>query len=219
MNKKQRWLVRLGGLAYILLVYFTVPRYYYMALNVFLAYIPLEISFQLDRFKFKSVFLFWALVFSWLLFYPNIPYLFTDLLHIASLKPYTQFSGVLSRDSTLWYSFFVLISGVLVFGSLCSWNLDWMVRQVMTKLSVQYSTKMTYCVLVSSVIILASIGIYIGRFLRFHSIDLLLHLPTTIQAILHMWDKTASTLICFFAVFQAFLFGFYHFTQNLRKTS
>ena len=56
-----------------------------MALNVFLAYIPLEISFYFERVNRKLTYFLMAL---WLLFYPNAPYLFTDFFHLAELKIY-----------------------------------------------------------------------------------------------------------------------------------
>ena len=46
-----------------------------MALNVLLAYIPIELSYLLNAEKRKRD---WLIGFAWLIFYPNAPYLFTD---------------------------------------------------------------------------------------------------------------------------------------------
>lgn len=50
-------------------------HFHFMALNVLLAYIPIELSYLLNAEKRKRV---WLLGFAWLIFYPNAPYLFTD---------------------------------------------------------------------------------------------------------------------------------------------
>ena len=63
-------------------------HYGFMMWNLFLAWIPLLCSIIAFRFyerKFFSYVIFPPLAFLWLLFFPNSPYLVTDLIHLRSI--------------------------------------------------------------------------------------------------------------------------------------
>ena len=71
----------LGVWIYILCMYFTQTTFSFMALNVFLAWLP--IVFAQLFLKLRSNWR-WFFVPLWLLFFPNDPYLMTDMFHLAS---------------------------------------------------------------------------------------------------------------------------------------
>ena len=62
-------------------------RYGFLVWNLFLAWLPLVFAlFAYDMFQSKSVrsWHFAGLATGWLLFFPNAPYIFTDLTHLTS---------------------------------------------------------------------------------------------------------------------------------------
>ena len=94
---------------------------------------------------------------AWLLFFPNAPYILTDLFHLDA-RP-----GV-----PLWYDLALILS--------CAWNglmlayasLDDMQRLVQLRLGVWAGWAFATLAL-----LLSSFGIYLGRYLRFNSWDIL----------------------------------------------
>lgn len=93
MNRRAKWEIRGFFVAWMLYLFFRArDPFSFLLLNTFLGYIPIEISFHLGRQR--SAWLFWPLVIIWLLFYPNAPYLLTDLFHLSLLQPYAA-SGLL----------------------------------------------------------------------------------------------------------------------------
>ncbi|HEY1056186.1 MAG TPA: DUF1361 domain-containing protein, partial [Emticicia sp.] len=83
-------------------------KYSFLLWNLFLAWIPLilaQLSFK--AMKQNNMPLAYIMLFLWLLFFPNAPYIITDLLH---LKDYSQ--NILWFDSLLIFTF--AITGLLI---------------------------------------------------------------------------------------------------------
>lgn len=78
---KAIWTCRAFLLGYFLVLHFTADTYTFLILNVGLAYIPFEIAVFLTK-KPRVWWIFWPLGIVWLVFFPNAPYLLTDLLHL-----------------------------------------------------------------------------------------------------------------------------------------
>lgn len=127
--------------------------------NLFLAYVPYAISKWMQRnarwsengFKFGIAFI------IWLLFIPNSFYIITDLFHLGS------FSNI-----PLWYELAMILSFAwngLLLGILS-------VRQ-MEKMMEQYLSKRTELFFIYPVMFLNALGVYIGRYLRFNSWDVI----------------------------------------------
>src|SRR5215467_5703510 len=59
-------------------------NYFYFIWNLFLAWIPFLISMYLPiaYYKLRYKFVAWILLIIWFLFWPNSPYIITDLLHL-----------------------------------------------------------------------------------------------------------------------------------------
>jgi len=136
--------------------------YGFLIWNLFLAYIPFGISTilkektTLQNSKFK----FWILFTTWLLFLPNAPYIITDFVHLQQGKamPY-------------WYDLLVIstfaLNGMLLFFISIN-DMHKIIQQKFSKTKAWFSTTMIF--------FLCGFGIYLGRFLRWNSWDII-HKP------------------------------------------
>lgn len=140
----------------IRVLYSGTITYMFLIWNLFLALVPVFFSTRLlqQRGLKGSA---WLILFAWLLFFPNAPYIVTDLFHFTE------------RDSVpKWYDLMVLTSAV--------WNGILLgmasLMQVERFLARHYNVfKVKLFVMVS--LVLCSYGIYLGRFLRFNSWDII----------------------------------------------
>lgn len=166
------WQIRFffWGLIILLKLFMKAP-YNFMALNVFLGYVPIELSFQLRYFNDRRSLAFWLLLIIWLIFYPNAPYVTTDLFHLSWLHPHTNINGILRSDPHIWLIFAIMIICALTCLLVGTVTLERVARQL-TQLTTPHHLKIRF-LWTFVFMYLASIGIYIGRFLRLHSIYLL----------------------------------------------
>lgn len=130
--------------------------------NLFLAWIPYGFSIVADGLFRLFPRRWWLLVFPgvvWLLFFPNAPYILTDFFHLSP-RPGTP----------LWYDMLLLIvfSWTGIFLAIAS--LRTMQRLVRSCVGVILSW-----VFAISSLALAGVGIYLGRFERWNSWDVLSH--------------------------------------------
>ncbi|MDB5201572.1 MAG: hypothetical protein JWQ27_981 [Ferruginibacter sp.] len=139
-------------------IYFTGSPYYLsLAWNIFLGWIPYVLSnyftYVQKKQTWKKLFLFA----SWLLFFPNALYIVTDLIHLqeASAMP-AWYDAVL-----LFASSFVGI--LLAFVSLR--RAERFLRKYFRPLSVTLSVPL--------ILFLSSFGVYLGRFDRWNSWDVI----------------------------------------------
>ncbi|MBQ0787461.1 MAG: DUF1361 domain-containing protein [Oceanihabitans sp.] len=169
--------------------------------NLFLAVIPYIITTYLKS-KVKTNK--WQLVIwfgVWLLFLPNAPYIVTDLLHLK-----------ISENPFLWLDVLLLTSfaynGLILF-FLSLVDMKELLQKHMNNNKVE--------LIMYFILALTAFGIYLGRFLRYNSWDILQH-PTVLfkdilyriiqpQQHLEVWLFTftfGSFLAISFSVFQAF---------------
>lgn len=133
--------------------------YLFLNWNLFLAFIPFGISslFVLKpRLKKRKWFLA-ILLFSWLLFFPNAPYIFTDLFHLR-----------FSTAAPIWFDMILVLSFAwtgLIFGIISLMDIEKILRK---EFNFSY-----YPLLITSMLFLASFGVYLGRFLRWNSWDII----------------------------------------------
>ena len=132
--------------------------------NTVLALIPLLIAQRLshrDHFDLKAVILF----FIWLIFFPNAPYLVTDLIHFKPVPYFSKWADILLVTSASW-------NGVLL-GVISMLKVENFLGRFFRK-SVVYGFTFV-------AIFLCGYGIYLGRFLRYNSWDILLR-PVALSA-------------------------------------
>lgn len=178
--------------------------YFFLFWNLFLAWVPFFLSLKLlptnlkPGIGIKTIMLFLL----WLIFFPNAPYIITDLIH---LKP--------RHGTPFWFDIIMITSFVwngllLGFASLIN------VQQIISN---KWGTKTGWQVVIAS-LILSSYGIYLGRFLRWNTWDVLfnpLHLLNDILSgfinpfyHMRMWGVTmvfSLFLICGYVTFFAFI--------------
>ena len=213
MNTKTKWLVRALFLVWIALLYSYLkqPPFNFLVLNTFLAFIPIELSFHIDVGKPKNGLLFWVLIIVWLLFYPNTPYLLTDLFHLSLLNPYGV-NGLLRLDDVMWFKFALLLISTIFSTLVGLWGLD-KVGDAITARFHAHNLLVKHAVIVA-LTILASIGIFIGRFLRIHTIYLFLTPELFIRPLLNMWSRPA---IVFIVLLTAVQLVFYYTLKLIQK--
>jgi len=135
--------------------------YGFLIWNLFLAWLPLIFAvLACDYFprRAKSRLGFAGLAGAWLLFFPNAPYIFTDLIHLT-----TRFYGQFWVDLVLILT--CALTG-LVIGFLSLY--------LMQSLVIRMFGQLAGWAFIAGASGLGSFGIYLGRFLRFNSWDAVL---------------------------------------------
>lgn len=126
----------------------------FLTWNLFLAWIPYGISSYIAYAKPKKLFLFF-LGSIWLLFFPNAPYLLTDLIHIKTRLPVP-----------LWYDVLLMFMAAFVGLMLAITSLKTMLIAVGRQLPT-----LAKVVAMLALSVLTSMGVYLGRFERLNSWD------------------------------------------------
>lgn len=200
MQKKYRWGLRLLTIGYCIYMIFFAKIYQFMALNVFLAYIPIEISFHLKKVNSKF---FVILSVLWLLFYPNAPYLFTDFFHLELLPIYQGMDYIFGLSLSGWLSFSLLAIGI------CAWGLIGMntLFTVFSEFRKRQLIKKNWyqAVLFLAVNLLSSLAIFVGRFDRLHSVHLFTQPINTLKIIFFDWSIEKLGFILILTGFQLVL--------------
>ncbi len=138
----------------------------YLSWNLFLAWIPFAVSLFLgDKFHRlkKHPVLLTLLSITWLFFFPNAPYVITDLKHLQTLS-----------HIPFWFDLVLLSSFAFNGLYLGLFSLSHIQRVMM-----QYVPKQRTWFIILGISYLTGIGLYLGRVLRWNSWDIL----TTPQAI------------------------------------
>ncbi|MGB8192473.1 MAG: DUF1361 domain-containing protein [Chitinophagaceae bacterium] len=141
------------------IVYTGELTFIFLVWNLFLAYVPYFLSSWLqyhpawieDKRKFAAAFI------CWLLFIPNSFYILTDLFHLRSFFSMPMWFDLALLLSFAWNG---LLAGIIS------------VRQMekMMKLQVNYKHELYF---VFPIMWMNALGIFIGRYLRFNSWDVL----------------------------------------------
>jgi uncharacterized membrane protein len=159
------------GLMAFRIVYTGHLLFAFLVWNLFLAFIPYAISKRMSNAVIKSKWKFFLYVFVWLLFIPNAFYIITDLFHL-DMNEYVP----------LWYDLALLLSFAwsgMLFGILS-------VRQ-MEKLFEKSFNKKFDLLFVIPVMALNGLGVYIGRYLRFNSWDVVTNPFQLVQDIVYLF--------------------------------
>ncbi len=164
--------------------------------NLFLAWIPMVFALLArdhQRVGASPGWRFFAFAAAWLLFFPNAPYIFTDLVHLSHF--YSRFWV----DLTL-----VLISALtgMVIGFVSLYLMQSAVRHMAGEL-------MSW-LFIAAVAGLSGFGICLGRFLRLNSWDVIA--PGKMYNVIGAWAKqtsVGSSSVAFSILFAAFVFVSY----------
>ncbi len=132
--------------------------YAFLIWNLILAGIPLVIAVIANhKFQKFKTWMLLSLIALWLLFFPNAPYIVTDIFH---LKP--------KQDIPLWYDLMLIFSYAwngLILGFYSLWHMQEVVKK-------RWNKGIAWCFSLVS-LFMAGFGVYIGRYLRWNSWDIL----------------------------------------------
>jgi len=136
--------------------------YRFLMWNLFLAWIPYVSSLGAAWLHQTRPRQWWLLALPsaiWLLFFPNAPYIITDFLHLQSRWAVPMWYDTILIAAFSWTGLFLGIFSLRAMQSLVRAFLGSIVSWLF----------------VFGALVASSLGIYIGRFLRWNSWDLLLH--------------------------------------------
>ena len=131
----------------------------FLVWNLFLAAIPWVLTTILvlkPKWQNKKLIIF-SVLGAWLLFFPNAPYILTDLFHLQH-----------NLSMPVWFDLTLVLAFAwtgLVFGFLSLWDIE----QILNKTIKPLYTN----IISSSLLYLTGFGIYLGRYLRWNSWDIL----------------------------------------------
>jgi len=173
-------------------------KYGFLIWNLFLAWLPLGFALlACDEYHggARRNWRFLGFAGTWLLFFPNAPYIFTDLIHLTN-----QFYHHFWIDLVLILLFAVI---GLVVGFVSLFLMQAVVRRMLGRVA--------SWAFIAAVAGLSGFGIYLGRFLRFNSWDILFK-PFALCEGIGQWlahPLTRSHSVAFPFLFATFLFVSY----------
>jgi uncharacterized membrane protein len=186
-------------------------RYTGLVWNLFLAWIPFLLAYLAHALSWKKTLLYFVLPITailWLLFFPNAPYILTDLQHLTKE----------TSSAPVWYDVIVMVwfswTGLLL-GLVSLYLMHDIVQRTFGRWF-----GWAFVFIVSG---LSSFGVYLGRFVRFNSWDLLGDPKEIVVTILGLAIDPSRRLVAFtilFAVFYLFVYlTLYSFAHLLQEQS
>jgi uncharacterized membrane protein len=137
-------------------IYLGKMQFHFFVWNLFLAVIPVLFSRTLhknDKINFRVI----VKLALWLLFLPNAPYIVTDLVHFTERPPVPRWYDLVMITSAAWNG--------LVLGIISLLQVEQFLLKHLSQLKVN--------VIIIATLFLSSFGVYLGRFLRFNSWDII----------------------------------------------
>ena len=171
-------------------------RYGFMIWNLFLAWIPFFIAYFTYSANIPRRWLFLVLpvsTFLWLIFFPNAPYILTDFQHLSTPSEIPVWFDVLLL---IWYAFIGLFLGMI--------SLFLMQEVIRREFGRWYGWGFVF--LVAG---LTSIGVYMGRFLRWNSWDIFANLGDMFGFTLYYLLNPTLRSLVFAAAFTPFFIFVY----------
>lgn len=154
------------GLSLFRMEYSGTRHFLFLNWNLFLAFVPwlFTVILMLSPNLQKSRLLVFGMLGMWLLFFPNASYILTDLFHLSH-----------TSSMPIWFDLVLILSFAwtgLLYGFLSLWNLE--------ELMERFLSKRVITALSVLLLFVSSFGIYIGRYLRWNSWDIVHH-PTRLM--------------------------------------
>lgn len=181
-------------------------KFNFLGFNLFLGFTPLFVSLILFTF-YKRMNKFWIglLAFVWLIFYPNAPYMITDLIHLDGVASYVVYDAIIVFSFSMLSLFFGFYS----------------IKFIQKVFQNVWSKRLATVALVAS-ILLSSFGIYLGRVLRLNSWDLFTEPVKTILRILEQLapepeNYQTYVMIALFSCVQFLLLSVINSTEEIEE--
>lgn len=177
--------------------------------NLFLAWIPFMLAYFAHMVSWRRSTLYFVIpviAFLWLIFYPNAPYMLTDLQDLSRR----------SFDAPLWYDVIIV-----VWASWTGMLLGVISLYLMQDIMIRTFGRVPGWIFVLVISALSSFGVYIGRFVRLNSWDILQNPTEVAQEILGVVIAPSMRLAAFTVLYTIFfLFVFlllYSFSHMLHE--
>jgi uncharacterized membrane protein len=184
-------------------------RYLGLVWNLFLAWIPFILAYFAYLLSWRRILIFLvipAFAFLWLIFFPNAPYILTDLQHLSDS----------AGSVPVWYDVILLVwfswTGMLM-GIVSLYLMQEIIKRHFGRF-----LAWTFVVIVAG---LTSAGIYIGRFVRLNSWDILQDPAGTANDIWSWLSDPSLRSVGFIALYTLFfvfvyltLYAFGHILQE-----
>lgn len=182
--------------------------YAFLVWNLVLAWIPFVCAWFVSHTQrpISAWRLIWIPAFLWLLFFPNSPYILTDLGHLARLSEWTL--APLGFDVVMILTF--TLNGLF---------LGFVSLFVMEEVWRQHLKARTATLVSVASLLLAGFGMYLGRFLRWNSWDLF-HRPGMLvhDVVVRVTDPLShASTWGFTALYSAFLIMIYVVVRLWKK--
>jgi uncharacterized membrane protein len=197
------------GLVLARLAYSDSRRHIGLVWNLFLAWIPFMLAYFAHAVSWRRTTLYLVMplvAFLWLIFFPNAPYMLTDLQDLARR----------ATDAPLWYD--VIIVG---WSSWTGMLLGVISLYLMQDIIARSFGRVAGWIFVFVISGLSSFAIYLGRFVRLNSWDILQDPAETAQEVLGIIVDPSMRLAAFILLYTFFfLFIFlllYSFSHMLRE--
>lgn len=145
------------GFSVFRLIYTDTKAFWFLNWNLFLAFIPWAatslaiISPKIQKNRFAIA----AILTVWLIFFPNAPYILTDLLHLRD-----------ASSMPVWFDLILILCFAwvgLLFGFLSLWDIEKIMKMKVNNKWIAFSSVI--------LLFISSFGIYAGRYLRWNSWD------------------------------------------------
>jgi uncharacterized membrane protein len=195
-------LLNLACLIVVMLVaariaYSETGRHIGLVWNLFLAWIPFILAYFAHLVSWRKTTLYFiipVIAFLWLIFFPNAPYMLTDLQDLARR----------SFDAPLWYDVIIV-----VWASWTGMLLGVISLYLMQDIIIRTFGRTPGWVFVFLISALSSFGIYIGRFVRLNSWDILQNPTEVAQDILGVVIDPSMRLAAFTILYTVFFLFVY----------
>ncbi len=148
----------IAGMLVMRIAYADNLHYVFLLWNLFLAWIPFQPALLLTVTRQQHRWHCWVLLPVWLLFFPNSLYIVTDLMHLENINDRVP----------VWYDAVLLFTAAIAGLIMAYASLLQVERFFKKNISAKHTEK-----LVVAVLFTGSFGVYIGRFLRWNSWDII----------------------------------------------
>ena len=146
-----------AGLILCRILYSGSFRFMFLLWNLFLAWVPFQLSLYLSHKRIIHRFQSATLIAAWLLFFPNALYIITDLIHLEA-----------KTTVPVWFDA-VLLFTAAVAGLMMAFASLYRVEKFFHQ---QFSKSVTNQIILLF-LFMGSFGVYLGRFLRWNSWDII----------------------------------------------
>lgn len=176
-----------------------------LAWNMFLSFVPLVLSTLILLLGAKRPLAVTLISIPWILFLPNSFYVMTDLMHLSGVKFFAPHDNL---DSHL--TLFVIFSGAVLgmfAGTMSLRDFHQLLRQ-------KGLSRATICGILAIIFVLLGYGLYMGRFLRLNSWDVI-NPVKIIDALIRDLSPFTLQMSALYTVYVALAYCFY--TKVIRR--